>query len=122
MILFSISGNTYAQTPASTDFTVLSGPGSPSSGSLIIHYEGESVQVNYTSAMSTMNVASAIRAEINSDNDIQVVASLSGSADVILTEKRPGSIHNGNMVEIDVIGFNHITVSGDTFFMSGGTN
>ena len=78
--------------------------------------------MNYTSAMSTMNVASAIRAEINSDNDIQVVASLSGSADVILTEKRPGSIHNGNMVEIDVIGFNHITVSGDTFFMSGGTN
>ena len=108
-------------TPASTEFIVTDGHGSPSSGSITIQYEGEQVTTSYTSSDNTFSVASMISHKINDDADIQLTSIVSG-AEVTVTEKRPGCEFNGNLVHISFSTGTHIAVNDSDVHLEGGTD
>jgi len=108
-------------TPASTEFIVTDGHGSPASGSITVRYDGELVTTPYTSFDNTFSVASMISHKINDDPDIQLTSIVSGT-EVTVTEKRPGCEFNGNLVHISFSAGTHIAVNDSDIHLEGGTD
>lgn len=116
----------YANAVAAADtFEVLDDFYSASGGNITVTYLGEQVVTNYSSTWESFDVAATIASDINNDNDIQLYATIPDYSEpkVRVRERRTGSQYNGNPVYLsDSNSTNHIKLSDNVIYLSGGEN
>jgi phage tail sheath gpL-like len=96
-----------------------------SSGTVTVTYLGDDVSVNYTSTWDPIDVAATLVNNINTDNDIQLTATVENysNATVRVTEKRTGDEYNDNPVYLnDSKRSNHIKLSDSVIYLGGGSD